>query len=102
MPTYQAPCPDGSDGNCYRTVDVFIPVEDLDDEEVIEYIEDHDPDISSCSACGSDYYRDSEGNIIIDQFYINRAMTLIVALHAFLRTSCLNEMGKSGTSVDFD
>ncbi len=66
MPTYQIPCPDGSDRNCQGTVDVFIEKEHLSENEVSTYIYDHNIDVDVCGACGSDYTRDNEGSIIDD------------------------------------
>lgn len=65
MPIYLASCPDGTDRGCHKRVEIELDVEDLDDDEVDDYVAMHEIALDSCPACGSDYERDENGSIIV-------------------------------------
>lgn len=68
MPIYEVQCPEYSPTApphmCQQYVDVFIPVENLSDEGVLEYIEENAVHVPVCDVHGSDYERDAGGNLI--------------------------------------
>lgn len=64
MPKYNIPCPDGSSG-CLGTVEVFVDKK-MPVAEVPKYLEEQGEFPDSCAACGSDYSRDHNGDIIND------------------------------------
>ncbi len=64
MPYYKIPCPDGSAG-CLGKVEVFVDKK-MPIADVVQYLEDQGEYPDSCAACGSDYSRDADGNIIND------------------------------------
>lgn len=63
MPKYEINCPDGTDRGCYGTVEVFI-AKTMDESEVEAYVEDNDIPVDVCAACGSDYTRGPDGEIL--------------------------------------
>ncbi|ELB2877482.1 hypothetical protein QNE31_000589 [Vibrio parahaemolyticus] len=81
------PCADGSDCNCWGRVEASVSEsywnlnkelqDEFDDlaESYVENGEDYYEEIgnvvvqaepNTCGACGSDYFRDADGNIIFD------------------------------------
>ncbi|ELV7518399.1 hypothetical protein QMU85_003445 [Photobacterium damselae] len=81
------PCADGSDCNCWGRIEASVSEsywnlnkelqDEFDDlaESYVENGEDYYEEIgyvvvqakpNTCGACGSDYFRDADGNIIFD------------------------------------